>query len=378
MELEFDKEINAILRKARDSGADGAAGPTPHVDADAIAAFAENALPDKARQLYMEHFADCGRCRQVLANSISSIETEGAVAAPSIVTAPVAEAVIPWYGPLFRTPNLAMVMGALVLAFTGLLGYLVSERTGNINRQDVAEVSNIEPRLNGPNYDPNAPSTAANTNSAAAQPAANAVPPASAVSNTMAASNAAANKAAMPTQNGSTGSADMKRSDDKVAEAPGSDAPRPVMAAPPPPAVSQPSAAANERKPEPSKFRDNSADTTLAKTESMAENRSDAAKPVTKRAAGGPSRNSVQMQQQESNAAGSGAFENTARKVVGGKIFDRRNGVWYDTVYHGHATQNYRRGTDEYRKLDAGLRSIADSVGGTVVVVWKEKAYRIQ
>ena len=68
----------------------------------------------------------------------------------------------------------------------------------------------------------------------------------------------------------------------------------------------------------------------------------------------------------------------TVKRKVGGKTFDNRNGAWYDSAYRGQTTTNYRRGTDEYKKLDRGLRNIADTIGGTVVVVWKEKAYRIQ
>ena len=68
MELEFDKEIDAILRKARGSG--GVPVTTAHLDADTIAAFVENALPQKAKLLKMEHFADCERCRKQLAFAI--------------------------------------------------------------------------------------------------------------------------------------------------------------------------------------------------------------------------------------------------------------------------------------------------------------------
>jgi hypothetical protein len=36
-----------------------------------------------------------------------------------------------------------------------------------------------------------------------------------------------------------------------------------------------------------------------------------------------------------------------------------------------------RRGSHEFKKLDSGLRSIANELYGTVVIVWKGKAYRI-
>ena len=75
--------------------------------------------------------------------------------------------------------------------------------------------------------------------------------------------------------------------------------------------------------------------------------------------------------------SGSSSGGTSDRRQAGGKTFARRDGAWYDSAYHGQPTQNYRRGTDEYSKLDAGLRSIAEQIGGTVVVVWKGKAFRL-
>ena len=66
------------------------------------------------------------------------------------------------------------------------------------------------------------------------------------------------------------------------------------------------------------------------------------------------------------------------KKEVSGKSFEFRQGAWYDTTYRGQETINVRRNSDEYRKLDRGLRGIADSFIGTVVTLWNGKAYRIQ
>ncbi len=52
MDFEFDKEIDVLLRQAR-KGETVFAATTPqtaHLDADEISAFAENALPEKAKQ----------------------------------------------------------------------------------------------------------------------------------------------------------------------------------------------------------------------------------------------------------------------------------------------------------------------------------------
>jgi hypothetical protein len=65
-------------------------------------------------------------------------------------------------------------------------------------------------------------------------------------------------------------------------------------------------------------------------------------------------------------------------RAVGGKTFERKQGVWYDVAYQGRPTINIRRGSAEFNKLDAGLKSIANSLSGTAVIVWGAKAYRVQ
>ena len=67
-----------------------------------------------------------------------------------------------------------------------------------------------------------------------------------------------------------------------------------------------------------------------------------------------------------------------SRRVVNGKTFNLKKGVWVDKNYRGQKTTNVRRGTSEYKKLDAGLRLIGDRLKPTVVVVWRTKAYKIQ
>src|SRR5437899_3891773 len=110
MELEFDKEINAILRKARDSGvADATAAESRHIDAETIAAFAENALPEKSKMAYTQHFADCERCRKILFRSIMLNAEAGPAAASLSDLAPV-EAAVPWYQKILKIPNLALAM----------------------------------------------------------------------------------------------------------------------------------------------------------------------------------------------------------------------------------------------------------------------------
>jgi hypothetical protein len=69
------------------------------------------------------------------------------------------------------------------------------------------------------------------------------------------------------------------------------------------------------------------------------------------------------------------------KRSVGGRTFRRQGKAWVDTAYSSsRATVNVSRGSEQYRALVADeptLRTIAEQLGGEVVVVWKGRAYRI-
>src|SRR5690349_3677441 len=103
MELEFDKEMDSLLRKTGEASRGVLVGDKPdekpkiHLDADQLSAFAENAMPEKSRALYMSHLADCDRCRRVLSGLImlnaEAEPVEERVVAPAISPA----AIEPWH-----------------------------------------------------------------------------------------------------------------------------------------------------------------------------------------------------------------------------------------------------------------------------------------
>lgn len=383
MELEFDKEIDVLLRKARDDRGvlvgDDPPEPKKHLDADVIAAFAENAIPESSKRLYVEHFADCDSCRRMLSQTILMNAEADQAAASAVSPAPIAAAAPPWYERIFRGPNLALAMGALVLAFSGILGFLLFERSGK--SLDVAKVTDQEQRPAGGSNIASEPFASerqdtgmANASAPAANTTANATPQLPGTSSSSNATNTASNTAVSTTSR-SVSDLPLNGRNVKDLKPDGVDssgAGRPAAAAPPAPVVSGETLAARDDKANEYKLKD--VDDGLAKTEEKKAERDEAPKVAAKRAAG-PMNTQVQ---QQSNVAAMGTFENTARKQAGGRSFTQRNGVWYDDAYHGQPTRNYKRGTDDYKNLDSGLRSIADTIGGTVVVVWKEKAYRIQ
>ncbi len=370
MELEFDKEIDAILRKARSGmGAAGTAAASPHLDADTIAAFVENALPQRSKMLYMEHIADCDRCRRVLSQTVllnSGSEVKMAAAGAEARTDAVPSAIIPWYKRLFATPALAAVMGAVILAFSGILGYVVLQERARPDA-DISRATEPGPTQGGPFYGGEADYPTANK--APSSVAANSapMPPMNSTANTSA---VAANRTDGPP----AGAANTRVGSDPKPEAYADERRTAEAAAPPPaPAGGVPALAAGDTKADDGTLKAKEEDSTVASranNDSLVRDIPMAAKksgPVRS----GPSNAQVQMQSQN-------VITENSLRTVNGKSFDRRGGVWYDLAYKGQSAKKVSRGSAEYKDLDGGLRNIAESLDGTVVVMWKEKAYRIQ
>ena len=388
MELEFDKEIDAILRKARTSrgvlvGDEPREKPKPkdHPDADVIAAFAENALPEKARSLYIEHFADCDRCRKQLSFAMQmNVASEDSVA--PVVSTPANE-VTPWYQSIFRAPNLALGMGALVLVFGGLLGFLMLQRSGDPNAT-ISQIAEPEDKRG---------SAISGSKNSDAIPTPSEVPMSSA--NTAAVSaNSAANTAMTRRDNEQGASVMSAPADDTAGGRSGKLQIDGASGSENNFVIDGQETAKAETAKKPAASAPSTADTLAAeRDEKIAtgealkeENKDRAAMAKRKMDARGFIRDApppppklagpMRAQQNQSNQSNVGQMSVT--RVVGGKTFSNRDGAWYDSAYSSQATINIRRGTNEFKKLDSGLRNIADTLGGTVVVVWKAKAYRIQ
>ena len=388
MELEFDNEIDALLRKARD-GRGVLVGDTMklHLDADEISAFAENAVPNAAKLAYVAHFADCDGCRRtlssiILLNSEAGTETAPAVAAPSASALPA-----PWYRKLFLFPNLAYVMGSLVILFGGFLAVSILLSPGEKDvSSDYLQISQEEPAASGPNagsevmsYNTNS-SVANSTNSTANTMKANSAGSASNLADTRTPLNtakptpesaASTDVASAPTANGFVL--------DGVA----------TTAAPPAPAKDQPVILADKND-----VGKTEAQRSLPPKESERQMLELKGRRVMPPAAGGPSKkmkavrreeqnestitDSSVMNESDSRANSSATSLAAGRKQVSGRSFELKQGVWYDSAYRGQATINIRRGSDDFKKLNSVLRSIGESLNGTVIVVWNERAYRIQ
>jgi hypothetical protein len=289
------------------------------------------------------------------------------VSASSSVTEVIGAIPVPWYRRLLLFPNLAYTMGALVLVFGGLLGFLVFQNSNLNTGSDVSQVANKVP----------------------AQPAYPAQEPAAKTANSVAASNSNASApAGAPNFHGTIDAEatpdsflpveEVKTGEDKNIS-------RENPKGPPESPVD--------------KLTERDDGTVLRKTETLSELQNKAAnesKPSTmtggqpapaaappppppaktdERVRAESVKDSDEKEKKKLSAFGSAA---SGRRKVNGKEFSRVGSVWYDAAYQGQQTKDVRRGTNEYKKLDSGLRSIADTLGGTVVVVWRDGAYRIQ
>lgn len=375
MEYNFDKEIDAFLRQtakgesasaAEDSESKIQALESNHLDADEISAFAENALPEKAKQRYTIHLADCDACRRNLSNVIFlNAESKAEKISPKETAA--FSPAIAWYKRLFAFPNLAYTMGALAIVFSGIIGFIVLQNVRDNKNSEVLLVSERTPSINEMPSDnaampskaaPNAGNTAANTNTAIA------LSSNMTMANTPAKPLANANASAVAAEPNAKPSAPSKAApqvkenflaeekNENLLQA-GEKASTKVASE-----QNQNRAAASEKKVE---------DDEIIKSDAQVSARQSAELPKTKTFGSSPK-----------NAKKSEAESKSEIAAVNGKTFRRENDVWYDAAYNNQTTVNIKRGTSEYKKLDKNLRAIAETLKGTVVVVWKSKAYRIQ
>jgi hypothetical protein len=106
-------------------------------------------------------------------------------------------------------------------------------------------------------------------------------------------------------------------------------------------------------------------------------------------AKGGPSRNNSSNvgalssgMSRPANKDEKAAGNAVETRKVSGRLFHREGNAWVDSDYaSGRATVNVKRGSEQFRALIAdepALRSIAEQLGGEVIVVWKGTAYRIR
>lgn len=363
----------------------GSSIPIEHLDADELNLYAEGLLAAPARLRYAEHLADCDRCRGLvvgLAKAAGMTLRERAPARPSGFGF--------WHSlsAFFALPVVRYGLPALIL--TAVLGVALLSLRESRNMGPVAKNEQVTPNTSVAEPTPadtpiNAPipSTPA---TGKAPPGEGAAPNAETIqrdNNTQDAQGLLAKS-----RNSDTGAASTV-APPAVQEAPiaGVKAPQPEYAQAPPPAPKNEPVTMSDKKAmvqkevdeevatrrrEDSMFRVQTKDD--SPTHGPSRSRS---LPSGGRAVAAPTENRVASDKSKRESS-----DETETRAVSGRRFRRQGNAWVDTAYDSsRGTTNVGRGSEQFRALIAdepGLRAIAQQLGGEVVVVWKNRAYRIR
>jgi len=288
-------------------------------------------------------------------------------------------------------------MGSLVVLFSGFVGLLVYQNQQAAQGSRSAEVA--ESRAT-PATESEAPQVFSNASTANTAANSNSASPVESVTKTGVAVGSTSSGTEQTEQQPAGERAD---SSNEVASAKPADQPvnNPATSAPPPitkeeaPALADRDVAA-EKQPMLDKSKDDRVSTNDEQRKKVAEDnktlREAPAKAAPLLRSSGPrqqqqanAQNNVNQQQATGAAINGRDIDGLAiggktesKRTVAGRTFELRGGVWYDSAYHGGGTKDVKRGTDKFLRLDEGLRNIADSLGGTAVIVWGGKAYKIK
>ena len=399
-----NNEVDLLLRslaKGRDevslqsgsASGDGNRTFSDHLDADELNSYAEGVVPAPACARYTEHLADCEACRRIV------IGLTQAAGAATRYEAPAEQGGLSFWQKLtalFSPAVLRYAVPALVL--TAVIG--ISLLALRQQRRSELIARNQPP----------------DSSTSAGQPKQAELPTAPSANVTPATIPKGVESPVVFDSNSARGNRQEEKS--REAQAPGTSAgdyetttpvakdatkagesggladlrpsyaPEPKAAAPPPPqatqgetasiavAKEQPAKRENQERQRDDAFKNQPAD-------EHGPNRSAAPRPAgalneTRRVfgvevgRGGPS-----AQNKNDNKTGQ-----VETRTVSGRSFTRDGNAWIDTTYDSsRATINVARGSEQFRALVAdepGLRAIAEQLKGVVIVVWKNRAYRIQ
>lgn len=382
-----------------------------HLDADAMNAYAENALPQPTRVRYTEHLISCDACRQLVtqlalsANSIGFEKKEGVGV----------EALSPlkrwgeWFKSLFTLPKLKVAGPiAAVLCFAAITFVAwqrsdlkdstlshVKERKENASHNLSVEVNPSAENRNGvptQTSKTNANAPASNKDAAGPDNKSNPSSKSGAPEEKMNDETTPAPKTEVRTDNPKAPERDKAKSAD------GQSAPI-VSQQPSGPAIANQTQntvqESGQRQTAPRKgpSRSNQEANVNRDSSNQAENTAlggtnvqkpdetqakDSNRKEAKKTSPPPSpakKQTAVSDDDDEKLAKSESAANT--RSVDGKQFMQKGNAWVDKDYKGSSTTNIKRGTEEYNALDSGLRSICEKLGGEVIVVWKSKAYKI-
>jgi hypothetical protein len=405
-----NNEVDLLLRslaKGRDESAfatgpasAGGNGAFPdHLDADELNSYAEGVVPVAARARYTEHLADCEACRRIVIDLSQAAGAVNRVEVPSQQT-----------GPGFWQ-KLAAILSPAVLRYavpavllTAVLGVgllaLRQERGNGPIAQNAAPVAHNQqqPGVAASSDQQLKQAQTPEGNLGTAPPASVAKAGASPIVNESVASKTdrlekAADAPAPDLSSGVFGGMKTAAKDGTLPGKAGEVAQsqpyalEPKAAAPPPATATvqtENDEVTRNAKEVQAKREDEERGRDLFRNQSNVDH--------------GPNRGAASRNAAPQDARRSGGFgvsgpnaddkkakakpSEVETQYVSGRRFAREGNAWVDTAYEApRATTNVKRGSDQFRALVAdepGLGAIADQLKGVVIVVWKNRAYRIQ
>lgn len=414
-----DKQIDLLMRRFAKAAPVSVTG---HLDADELSAFAEGALPAATRANYVSHLADCDQCRKQASDlTISS----GAIVRAEQTHAEISDGRTFWQAlaGLFALPVLRYAaFGAVLLIVAGVAFVALRQpresgliaqneprdaRSGSAVKPAAApqegisnnKQTNVAPATSSPSQlrDNNDSVTRAGTETSVAESLPVTVPakePAAPVIAEKKAGETEVAKAApsyAPPPPGDTATfSQQKQSASREQQTAGISGPRQQQKLE---ALDKVAAQDRER----------DANKDLAKSDDMARKSAPQSsiannQPLSSRRAGdekakGPMRNMdnntamnrnenagrAESPRKRADGEDRASAEEAQTRSAGGRKFRRQGNAWVDQKFKSSMSlKSISRGSSEFAALDGGLRSIAQQLGGEVIVVWKDKAYLIR
>ena len=420
-----DAQIDVLLR--RYAGQSQSNSQTEHLDADELNAFAEGSLPEAARARYVSHLVDCDNCREIVSQlAISS----GAVVAAEASTARDAAGYSWWKGlsGLFSSMTLRYAAFAMVLITVAGVIFLVTRRPRESNlvaqneQTKQAPVSAVKPpdETMPPAGSKSEPAGNENKQGLASrpEPSLQSSPSSDQIlrldSSKSGETPASPPKPAKEAEGlGSPSLAANKKAEAVQTETVPSYAPAPEVAgqraetqsrqqqnvtgiaSASGPRQSQQQSTDTFKMPDRGRVAEAGKDT-REDDKSLAVNQPLARKRAGDEKAKGPrrdmennsamNRNSIEARDEAAKSQGVLAAKPAdseekppETRAAGGRKFKRQGSAWVDAKFKSSMTlRSISRGSSEFDALDSGLRSIAQQLGGEVIVVWKKKAYLIK
>lgn len=393
MKQEHNNEIDLLIRKLgrQDNAAPQADKPfglpdEEHLDADELNAYAENALPAAARARYTQHLATCTPCRQI-ASQLSL--AAGLVVDEKVALVPKRSGISSFLAGLFTPIVLRYAVPSAALVLIVSIGVVVFQRNTNYQTDRLAKSNTTEGDAR-PLASPGFLDTQKYANDSQAvreeQVAKNNVgdekqssPNSKAVADSRGRVEEAKEETGTTTDKVSAASANAPVSNETAAAAKPTAAEDRTKAVEDVAQRQSPPAAAPA---EPRDVRSNDAEGVKTPSKgrtggAIAGIRSEAAK--SKKEIG-----SYQTQAEERDEESSDrkrADKDDAKVIsIAGRRFKKEGSVWIDVAYNSSPTVNVVRGSEQYRALvgdEPGLKSIAEQLSGEIIVVWKNRAYRI-